>query len=183
MSETPRKLHVGCGPCYLDGFINIDLREDVKTDYCGSLFDFVMGDSTADFIWSCHMLEHLDYPADVNKCLARFHGWLKPGGVLRLAVPDLRKVAEMYVNRDPDLFELFGDMDPGYAVKGSAAERFMFFCRGWEHTILFDFNLLAHLLGQAGFGDIRQCKPGESRTGHWPHDRMELESLYVEATK
>lgn len=178
-----KKLHVGCGPCYLDGFYNVDLKEDVKTDFCGNLFDLTIDGGSVDLIWSCHMLEHLNYPDDVTACLNRFRKWLKPGGVLRLAVPDLRKVSEMYVRKDPNLFQLFRDVDPGYYVKDSLAERFMFFCRGWEHTILFDFDLLSRLLREAGFRDIKECRFGESRTGFWEHDRMEMESLYVEAQR
>lgn len=185
------KLHVGCGPCYIDGFFNIDLRDDVKTDYCGSLFDLVYKDnsdyiapSSVNMIWSCHMLEHLSYPVGVKSCLEVFNGWLKPGGLLRLALPDLALIISYYISKDKKLFELFGDtVDHEYYKMDSQAERVQFFMRGWEHSIVFDFNLINALLKDAGFKNIKKMNFMESKLGQWEHDRFEIESMYVECEK
>jgi len=185
------KLHVGCGPIYIPGMFNIDLREDCKTDYCGSLFDltdsnhaqYIRPDSV-DLIWSCHMLEHLEYPHGVVECLKTFNSWLKPNGLLRLSVPDLRLVTEYYVNRNPKLFTMYsGSVDEHLYKKDSASEMFTFFMRGWEHTVVFDFALLQDLMKDAGFRNIQQMPFGKSRSGSWPHDRMPEESMQVEGTK
>lgn len=184
-------LHVGCGPCYIDGFYNIDKRTDVKTDYCGDVFDLAdpsnpdyIEDGSITFIWSCHFLEHLEYPDGVTLCLEMFHDWLSEDGLLRLAVPDLELISEYYEKRDPKLFNLFGVMDKGkYHKENSRAERFQFFARAWEHSILFDFELLSWLLEDAGFKNIKKVKFGESKLGKWNFDRLEIESMYVEAEK
>ena len=185
------KLHVGSGPCYIEGFYNIDKRIDVKTDYCGDVFDLAdpsnpkhIKDGTVDFIWSCHFLEHLDYPDGVTLCLEVFYDWLVEGGLLRLAVPDLELIAWMYWHRDPRIFKLFGVMDKGkYHKEDSRAERFTFFARAWEHSMLFDFELLSWLLKDAGFKNITKRNFGESKLGKWTFDRLEIESMYVEAEK
>jgi len=183
------KLHAGCGPRYIDGWFNVDLRKDVKTDYCGNILDlvypenkFFIPDDSVDMIWACHFLEHLDYPDGVVLCLTTFYDWLKSGGRIRLAVPDLELVAGYYLNKDLKLFQLFPEKWRYYKFD-SAAERFMFFARGWEHTILFDFDLIKSLLEDAKFKNIERCKFGESRTGVWNYDKLKLESLYVEGEK
>jgi len=184
------KLHVGCGPCYIEGMFNIDTMKRYKTDYCGSFFDLAkeghpqyIPEDSVELIWSCHMLEHLPYPKGVTKGLLVFYKWLRHGGFLRLAVPDLELVAKYYVERD---FKMFGVHDYTYFYKpDSFAERFTFFMRAWRHTVIFDFDLLKSLLVDAGFKqeNIIKMGPGESQTGAWPHDRMEIETLFLEAWK
>ena len=186
------KLHLGCGPCYIEGMFNVDLREDIKTDYCGSFFDLTdelhsqyIPDGSVELIWSCHMLEHLPYPMGVVRGLLIFYKWLIPGGVLRLAVPDLGLIVKYYVEKDPSMFLL--GIHPAFPFykTDSFAERFTFFMRAWRHTVVFDYDLLRVLLIDAGFKpeNITRMKPGESRLGLWEHDRMELETLFVEAIK
>jgi predicted SAM-dependent methyltransferase len=185
------KLHVGCGPHYIEGMFNIDLRNDCRTDYCGNMFDLVstshpmhIQPGSVGFIWSCHMLEHLSYPKGVCAALKTFYDWLQPCGVLRLSTPDLRKVAEYYISDNPKLFSMYGDsIDERIHKQQSRAEIFTFFMRGWDHTVVFDFDLIRELLEDAGFKDIKQMPFGKSRLGHWQHDRMPEESMYVEGIK
>ena len=49
-----------------------------------------------DAIYASHMLEHLDR-AEARSFLAECRRVLKPGGILRLAVPDLRNAAYQYL--------------------------------------------------------------------------------------
>lgn len=185
------KLHVGCGPHYIDGMFNIDLREDCKTNYRGDFFDLTsynhpqyIANEGVELIWSCHMLEHLRYPDDVERCLKVFYRWLRQDGILRLAIPDLGLVAKYYIDKNPILFKIYGDSIDHYLYKqDSAAERFMFFMRGWEHTIVFDFELISSFLKDAGFRDIKKMPFGKSAIGVWKHDRMKMESMFVECKK
>ena len=185
------KLHVGCGPHYIPGMFNIDLRPEVKTDYCGDMFDLCFPShpacihrESASMIWSCHMLEHLSYPAGVCAALRVFNDWLKVGGLLRLAVPDLELVSGYYTHNDPTLMTMYGDtIDAELYKHHSRAERFMFFMRGWEHSIVFDFELLRELMIDAGFKDVKRMPFRRSEIGYWPHDRMPEESMYVEGKK
>jgi predicted SAM-dependent methyltransferase len=177
-------LHVGCGPIYIPGMTNVDIGTHFKTDVCGNVLELDFPQNSVEMIWSCHFLEHLEYPQGVVKCLALFNKWLKKGGLLRLAVPDLEKIAKYYVNKDKTLFEIYGNsVDDRYYKKNSRAERFMFFSRAWEHTILFDFELLSELLVDAKFVNVTKRESGKSKLGSWSHDRMQLETLYIEAEK
>jgi predicted SAM-dependent methyltransferase len=179
------KLHVGCGPIYMMDFYNIDLRTDVKTDYCGSIFDInTIENDSVDFIWSCHMLEHLDYPNDTVKALELFYKWLKPGSGIRLALPDMELIMQYYMNNSKKLFQIFGDsVDDKYYKLNSKAERMLFFMRGWEHKIVFDFELIKELLEDAGFKNVKKMGFNKSDLQDWADDRYPMESLYVEAIK
>lgn len=91
-----KKLHLGCGDKILDGFINIDLRSlhpDVVIDSIDKLEKF--NEKSIDLIYVCHVLEHFGR-YEFKDVLKRWHSLLKPGGILRLAVPDIGKVCKMY---------------------------------------------------------------------------------------
>lgn len=179
------KIHAGCGTIYMDGFFNIDIREDVKTDFCGSIFDAPIAKDSADFIWSSHMLEHLEYPKYCIGALKLFYLWLKDGGTLRLGLPDLNKVAMYYLEGKTELFKIFGNSpDVYYKFEDSRAERFHFFMTGWEHKIVFDFNLIKKCLESVGFSVVQQMGFNQSNYAQpWYNDRFEMESFYVEAVK
>ena len=185
-------LHAGCGPCYIDGMFNVDVRTEYKTDYCGNIFDLTnpecksyIAPNSVEMIWSCHMLEHLEYPHYVVSCLKAFHSWLIPDGLLRLAVPDLELIIKYYTEKDEKLLLLYGSqMDYAFYKPKSMAERVNFFVKGWEHKIAFDYTLLHELLDDAGFKNIEKMEPYVSRwLGDWEYDRMEIETLFVEAEK
>jgi predicted SAM-dependent methyltransferase len=174
------KFHIGCGPCYLDGYTNIDNAPQYKTDICADVLtlDF----KGVDAIFSCHFFEHLSYPADAVKCLNLFYNWLNNGGVLRLVVPDLRLAATAYVMNE-DLRFLYGNDFKGYYYKDTPAERLNFFVKAWQHQMCYDFELLSQLLSDAGFKYIQRKQPNESLIPDFSHDRYISESLYIEAQK
>jgi len=60
--------------------------------------------NSVDVVYSCHMYEHLLKP-QARTFLREAHRVLRPGGVIRLAVPDLRRKAEEYLRTgDADEF-------------------------------------------------------------------------------
>lgn len=188
-------LHIGCGPILIPStpeiaWANIDKEAHFTSDTPQFLrwncLDLVprFGPRVADIIWSCHMLEHLEYPRETTSFLADCHKLLKPGGILRLAVPDLELVAKAYV-AGSDLKFIHGpDFKAYYHKSESRAERLHWFTHSWEHTITFDFDLLSSLLFDAGFKNgIWRKGFNESSIPNWNHDRFQSESLYVEAVK
>ena len=62
---------------------------------------FRFDDETFDCVYASHMLEHL-HPDVAEHCLREAHRVLRPGGVLRLAVPDLDQMVADYDPADPD---------------------------------------------------------------------------------
>ena len=55
------------------------------------------GENEFDAVYHSHVLEHLE-PADGEKLLSECHRVLRPGGVLRIVVPNLEQIATLYLN-------------------------------------------------------------------------------------
>ena len=54
-------------------------------------------DNQFDAVYHSHVLEHLE-PADGEKLLSECYRVLRPGGVLRIVVPNLEQIATLYLN-------------------------------------------------------------------------------------
>lgn len=177
-----KMLQAGCGPIYQDGWINLDKDPTHKTDICGDLLQIHFDDESFDVIYGSHFFEHLIFPVDTVECLNRFYIWLKPGGILRISVPNLELAVNAYVTTG-DLRFLYSSDFKGYYHKDCKAERLNFFVKAWEHQMCYDYELLSSLFSDAGFREIRNCKPNESLIPGFNYDRMLSESLYIEAIK
>ncbi len=102
-----RLLNVGCGRCFHPTWTNIDL---VAASPEVRQYDLRRGlpydDDFFDGVYHSHVLEHLT-PESAASMLAECRRVLKPGGVLRVVVPDLESIARQYLNsvdevdRDP----------------------------------------------------------------------------------
>jgi SAM-dependent methyltransferase len=113
-AERPLLLNLGCGRRACAGWVNVDrsLRGSVlriaplakvlgERNPPGYLHhDLRRGipcrDGAADAVYASHLLEHLPRAAAVG-FLADAHRALRPGGVLRIVVPDLETAARDYV--------------------------------------------------------------------------------------
>jgi SAM-dependent methyltransferase len=90
------KLHLGCRSKKIHGFVNIDIDPSVEPDLIEdvrSLPSFKQ--NSVDLIYASHVLEHFK-KREFIKILMRWHEILKPGGVLRLAVPDIEACINHY---------------------------------------------------------------------------------------
>lgn len=81
-----KKLNLGCGFEYLKGYVNCDLRTNLKADKHFNLneFPYPFADNSVDEILLSHVLEHLDDPIKILKECYRI---LKTGGKLDIRVP------------------------------------------------------------------------------------------------
>jgi predicted SAM-dependent methyltransferase len=111
------KLHLGCGPDVRPGWVNIDVEREsymygdtqyIKFDLsCGYLPLVDMHEDPiieVEMIYSSHFFEHLTDPQAFNlfrECISR----LRPGGVLRLCLPDFRACAENYLSNNNFYFD------------------------------------------------------------------------------
>lgn len=85
------KLNIGAGSTVIDGFTPIDRK------FGSQAYPLPYPDGSVDEIRASHILEHFTF-ADSQKALAEWCRVLKPGGRIRLAVPDLEAAAKA----DPD---------------------------------------------------------------------------------
>ena len=58
-----------------------------------------------------HVFEHIPH-TKIPLVLSEINRVLKPGGVLRLLIPDFRKIAKAYINNDEDFFRQAKEEDP-----------------------------------------------------------------------
>lgn len=79
------KLDIGGGDHPLEGFVNIDRKVGKEA------YPLEYADDSVDEIHASHILEHFSY-ADAKTALREWHRVLKPGGTMRIAVPDLNKI-------------------------------------------------------------------------------------------
>jgi SAM-dependent methyltransferase len=139
------KLHLGCGNKYIPGFVHVDIQPLAHVDYVNPAerLDFVDANSV-DLIYACHLLEHYGRH-EVRPVLAEWHRVLKPGGVLRLAVPDFAAVCHTYDS------EGLRDGYSGLVGLVCGGQRN---CADF-HKIVFDRPFLTFLLLNAGFRAVR----------------------------
>ncbi len=142
-------------------------------------------DASCDALYSSHMLEHLDR-LEAERFLHEAHRVLAPGGVIRIAVPDLTKLVQEY--------EATGDADRfiertllSVPRPKSAAARLRLLLAGVRHHLwMYDGTSLCRLLERAGFVGPEVTPPGTTRIVHpEPLDLSERvdESVYVEAER
>ena len=173
------KLHLGCGQKLLPGFVNLDilpgadLQDDIRKLE-------KVEENSCDLIYACHVLEHVSRH-DVTDVLKLWHTRLRPGGTLRLAVPDFGAAVKWYTEHKaiPDILGL---------VSGGQRDQYDY------HGCVFDKAYLTQLLTDAGFQEVREWEWRETEhagvddysQAYLPHmdkERGLLVSLNLEATK
>ncbi len=185
-SNRPQHLHLGCGPKYLKGFVNIDANPfnniDLWLDVRNGL---PFPANCADSVYSTHMFEHF-YPDELQQLLKECFRVLKPGGGIRLIVPSLTSAIVAYAEKRSDWF--YDDYPRHFDSLGGRFSNFVF-CDG-QHRTAFDLSYLEEVLRAAGFRDVEELAEGRSRLyqesvpPYEPGDSRELpHSLYVEAFK
>jgi predicted SAM-dependent methyltransferase len=131
------------------------------------------------------MMEHLSKEESVS-FLNEALRVLEPGGVLRIAVPDLKLQVNSYVQtQDADTFmeKILLAPPPINTIK----EKISLFFTGYrQHQWMYDEKSLSKLLKKVGFSQIFICKAGETNIYN-PHtlnlhERSD-ESVYVEGLK
>jgi SAM-dependent methyltransferase len=81
-----KKLNLGCGIDYKEGYVNLDFNSHINIDVAHDLniLPYPFKDDEFDYIVASHVLEHLDKPFLIMKELHRI---LKSGGELQIKVP------------------------------------------------------------------------------------------------
>lgn len=93
------KVQIGGGAHYLTGFVNIDILPPADI-----IFDVREGiplpSGSAEFLFSEHFLEHVDYPISAKKIIKEAYRVLQKNGKIVVGVPDSRHVIVAYLKRD-----------------------------------------------------------------------------------
>lgn len=168
------RLHIACGRMYKPGWTNIDLAP-VKVDIPWNLKRGIpFADGAVDAIVHEHFLEHVPLHvgfAITQACLRA----LRPGGVLRIGVPDAGACLASYSG-------LTGDDWARSAATPMVSVLRPFYEHG--HAAMYDGQTLVAMCRAAGFAEAQRSKSGGGRWGA-SADTPERASgtLYVEAVK
>jgi hypothetical protein len=200
-------VNFGCGgnPAPNTGYLNVDgsltvllARLPLPAAAFGPRADFVrviranriryrtasglkLDNDSIEGFYASHVLEHLSR-SQCESLLLRVRVWLKPSGILRVALPDLRLFANSYITGTTDASQFVSST--GLAVDGR---------KRWEtifghshHRWMYDAASFSETLARLGYRDIRQCEMGQ---GGLPGlscldiPSRQHESFYVEASK
>ncbi len=82
-------LNVGSGKTKIEGFTSVDIMPgaDIQADFR----TLSIRESSISKIYHSHGIEHFTFK-EVNEILGLFRKWLKPEGILFIAVPDEEKI-------------------------------------------------------------------------------------------
>ena len=157
LPEGSRRLHLGCGGVRLSGWINADLdpRADLIVD---ARLPLPFSAGSLERIYSEHLVEHLSAAA-AARFFRRAHRALAPGGVMRIAMPDLDDLVDGY-QRDWRRFEWLHR--PGHEFIQTRAEMINMAFRAWGHRYLYNREELERRLREAGFSKVTFCGHGLS---------------------
>lgn len=90
-------LNIGCGNIYHKSFINIDYSSDSSSVIQHDLSKGIpLSNDYIDFLYNSHILEHFSKNSAVE-LIKECHRVLKPGGIIRVVVPDLKSIVEEYL--------------------------------------------------------------------------------------
>lgn len=176
-----RRLNLGCGPRILPGWINADRRPAPGVAVCGDFRDGLpLADGGIDYAVAMHLLQDFAW-GDIPPLLADVRRVLKPGGILRIGVPDLDRAIDAYRRGDAAYFHV-PDRD---AVSLGAKLVTQIIWYGSVRTP-FTWGYAEEVLRAAGYARVVRCDYGRTASD-WPDiatlDNRERESLYVEATR
>ena len=147
-----KRLHLGCGMKYFDGYINIDYPRSEQTvqskliaDHYVDIVKLQYPTDSIDEIRLHHVFEH--FPRQIALALlCRWTDWLKPGGLLRIETPDVMasawKLVSPFTSSDTQqqvVRHLFGSHEAAWAAHWD----------GWYK------KRFALTLSALGFGNLR----------------------------
>lgn len=153
-------LNIGCGKKHLSGFVNMDIERpyDKKLDARKGL---PYADQTVNGVYSEHFFEHLTQ-AEGLRFLRECRRILKPGGIVRIAMPDLDEIINRYVSEnwrgDGDMFKL------GYDWVSNRCEMLNIGMREWGHKHVYNEEELIRIAQMAGLEPSKRCDHGKSDT-------------------
>jgi SAM-dependent methyltransferase len=164
-------------------FVQIARRESVR--FANATMRIPCPDNSVDVMYSSHMIEHLDR-REARAFLLEVRRVLRPGGIVRIAAPDLAKFVDAYSIRG-DADEFIASTHMGLARPRGTLVRVKWALIGPRHHLwMYDGPSLSKVIGEAGFADVVIMPAGRTNIidpGSLDLEERANESVYVEATQ
>jgi predicted SAM-dependent methyltransferase len=178
-------LDVGCGGLTHPDFCCLDRRWQPGLDVCWDVRrGLPFADGYIGGIFTEHMLEHIGF-ADGLKLLKEYRRVLRPGGVLRVVVPDgelyLSEYARHLAGEPARMPNSEYDKSKFALVTPLVSVNRIF--RDFGHKFMWDYETLREGLLMAGFIEVERRAFGDGADPKLLRDEPDraVESLYVEA--
>lgn len=168
LGANPAMLQIGCGKNILPNWLNTDLRPGPSAVFLDASTEFPFSDSSFDYVFSEHLIEHLNYKAG-EQMVTEIFRILKPKGRIRIATPDFDFLLNLYLRPGDPVHQRYivwsADLFP-VAAPPTAVSVVNNFFRDWGHQYIYSRETLRSLLVDSGFCSIVPCVPGESADPH-----------------
>ncbi|MDR2431737.1 MAG: hypothetical protein LBD99_05750 [Candidatus Margulisbacteria bacterium] len=139
ITHYPRKINLGCGYDYLQGYLNVDFFNTAVADVKMSATALNLPHNYFAEILLKDIIEHFGY-CDSLVILAKCYLLLKPGGVLVITTPDIEKAFRQY-NSAASLEDKENILCHVYGIEDA----------GMTHKFCFPLPFLENLLAKSGF--------------------------------
>jgi predicted SAM-dependent methyltransferase len=140
-------IHIGCGELNDKKYINIDARAFPHVHVVSEnimLDDFY--DNSVDLIYGCHVLEHVSH-LNISKLLSAWYKKLKPGGVVRISVPDFDRIIDIYNDNGKDITTIQNPLMGGQDYPTNF------------HMVALNFNYLKNVFERFDYKVVRMWEP------------------------
>jgi hypothetical protein len=141
------RLNLGAGEHDLKGYRNLDIKNGEE------VYPLPFADDSCDEVRASHVLEHFSH-RQINAVLTDWVRVLKPGGVLKIAVPDFKKITAAYHQGQPLNVQ-------GYLMGGHDDEHDF-------HRAIFDKEALTDALKGVGVRGISTWSDSDSDCSSYP---------------
>jgi len=158
-NEVP-KLQFGSGSARETGWLQTDIAiNQENVIYVDATRPLPFRDGTFHYVHSEHMIEHIPYPA-TQGWLRETYRVLKPGGVVRVATPDLGFLVTLLTQTPDETQRVF--INAFKCTPSTGVGIINMYFREWGHLFLYDERTLRALLVDSGFGQVTRHLAGQS---------------------
>lgn len=196
-SHSLRKLHIGAQAHVLESWLNVDVYTGADgVAYMDATKPFPFANDTFDYVFSEHMIEHIDH-GQGRFMLCECFRVLKPSGKIRIATPDMDRLLSLDLSQGlgKDYFDRL--VRPGFETGGIRIEPNVgyvlnYIIHEFGHQFVYNRATLLRILDESGFVHLGDYSPGQSDDevfrGIEGHSKaanplVDLETMNIEACK
>lgn len=142
------KIHIGCGKRNFGSeWFHVDGSHEGDHIVHHDIFNLPQPDDSVDLVYASHIIEYFD-SEEVRGVLREWQRVLKPGGILRLAVPDFEAMSKLYASGQIELRQIVGPLYGRMDLNESKI----------YHRMTYDFKSIEGLLTSLGLKNVRRYR-------------------------